>query len=83
MQQLRKEIDDEENPKDDTAGHALSHDDKIGNDDNSSDDDSDGDLLVPTGKTTLTIDEKDLPTLPKREKRRLRLSVWRSFILVE
>ena len=81
MQQLRKEIDNEENSKDDIANHALSKDEENGSD-GDDDDDSDGDLLVPTGKTTLTIDEKNLPTLPKREKRRLRLSVGQSFILV-
>lgn len=61
-------MDNEESSKDNATGHSLSKEEE-------NDDDSDEDLLVPTGKTTLSIDEKDLPTLPKREKRRLRLSV--------
>ena len=67
-------MDQDDNTKDDNTSNTLSGK-KKGDSHSESDDDSDGGLLVPTGKTTLSIDEKDLPTLPKREKRRLRLSV--------
>ena len=56
LQQLREEIQKEEGAKEEASAKSESE--------------SDNELLVATGKTTLSIDESELPALPvgKREE---------------